>query len=158
MAQPNVGARIEPVQQVTIVRSDRAHTFEVFVRRIGSWWPGRPFSFGEGRPDMVHMDEALGGRVHETWADGTEHDWGRITVWEPSARLALTWEIPPAAGTEVEVRFSAVGPSLTRVELEHRGWDKLPPERLAAAAAVPGGFDEAWSLILGRFAAVAEAG
>ncbi|MEU5877985.1 hypothetical protein [Spirillospora sp. NPDC047279] len=147
MAQPNA----EPVQQVTIVRSDRAHTFEVFVRRIGSWWPGRPFTFGGGRPHSVHMAESLGGRVHESWADGTEHDWGHITVWEPSARLALTWEVPPAPGTEVEVRFAALGPNLTRVELEHRGVDKLP----ANAAA---GFEEAWSLILGRFAAVAESG
>ncbi|GAA2573673.1 SRPBCC family protein [Actinomadura fulvescens] len=140
---------------MTIVRSDRAHTFEVFVRGVGRWWPGRPFSFGEGRPDTVHMDEALGGRIHETRADGTEHDWGRVTAWEPPARLAFTWQLPPAAGTEIEVRFAALGPNLTRVELEHRGFDKLPPEQLAA---VPGDIGEAWSLILGRFAAVAEAG
>lgn len=160
MAQPNVPALSEPIQQATIVRRDRSHTYKVFVRSLGAWWPNQPFSFGADELEAVHVQESTGGRVHEVWADGTEKDWGRVVAWEPPSRLVLSWEVPPAEGTEVEIRFSSLGPTLTRVELEHRGWDKLPPERLSAIAEAVAGrggdLDEGWSRILGHFAAAAE--
>ncbi|GAA4068770.1 MULTISPECIES: SRPBCC domain-containing protein [Actinomadura] len=153
MAHPNPRARAEPIQQSTIVRSDRAHTFGMFVGRIGAWWPRRTFAIDADRAAGVRFEEALDGRVGEVWEDGTEHDWGRVVAWDPPSRFAITWRVPPADGTEVEVRFAALGPNLTRVELEHRGWDRLSAEQRAEA----GDLGEDWHLTLGRFAAAAEA-
>jgi hypothetical protein len=155
MAQPNPRALTEPIQQSTIVRRDRDHTFEVFVRRIGEWWPSRTLSFGGDKVAAVRVEEAPDGRLCEVWEDGTEHDWGRVVVWEPPRRFAITWRIPPAEGTEVEVRFAMPAPGLTRVELEHRGWERLSKEQLKAVEAEPG-FQGVWHLTLGKFAAAAE--
>lgn len=65
------------------------------------------------------------------------------------------------AATEVEFTFSALGPALTRVAVEHRGWEALTEEQLTEACAVPGGyaggaFTEGWGIILGRLANAVE--
>lgn len=142
--------RRPPIRQATLVRSDVAHTFEVFVRDIGAWWPTRPFSLGQDKVTGVTFERALGGRVYETWADGTEVDWGTVIAWQPPERFAMTWTALPG-GTEVELRFAALGPALTRVALEHRGWEQLTEEQLAAATSVPGGYDAGWAHILALF-------
>ncbi|MBX6769265.1 MAG: SRPBCC domain-containing protein, partial [Actinomadura rubrobrunea] len=142
MAQPNSRTRAEPILQSTIVRSDRAHAFDMFVGHIGAWWPRRALPAGASRAAEVRVEEALDGRVHEVREDGTEQDWGRVLAWEPPARFAMAWRVPPADGTEVEVRFAAVSPGVTRVELEHRGWERLSDEQLARAG---GGLAGDWN-------------
>jgi len=149
--------RRPPVRQATVVRSDQRHTFEVFVRTIGVWWPVRPFSRGQERVRDVTFDERVGGRVYESWQDGTTVDWGEVVAWEPPARFVLTWALTPAS-TEVEFTFSALGPALTRVAVEHRGWEALSAAQLAEACALQGGyaggaFNAGWATILGRFTA-----
>ncbi len=149
--------RRPPVRQSTVVRSDRAHTFDVFVATIGAWWPVVPFSAGGERVRDVTFEQRLGGRVYETWDDGTTADWGTVLAWEPPHRFAMTWHVPGAV-TEVELTFTALGPALTRVAVEHRGWEALSDAQLSAACALPGGytggaFDRGWAAILGRFAA-----
>lgn len=93
--------------------------------------------------------------MYERWHDGSEHEWGQVILWEPPERFAITWELLPAQ-TEVEVRFRVLGPALTRVEVEHRGWERLSQEELAACAAA-GGYDEGWEIILARFASAVAA-
>jgi uncharacterized protein YndB with AHSA1/START domain len=55
-----------------------------------------------------------------------------VTAWQPPARLAYRWYLgrDRAGATEVEIRFVTQDTGTTRVEIEHRGW-----ERLGAAAA-----------------------
>jgi hypothetical protein len=145
-----------PIRQSTLVRSDREHTFEVFVRDIGAWWPTRPHSLGQEKVVTVTIERELGGRVFETWADGHRADWGEVIVWQPSERFGMTWTILPAV-TEVELTFTALAPALTRVALEHRGWDRLTTEQLAAATSVSGGYSAGWKHILEIFTEWAEA-
>ena len=149
--------RRPPVRQATVVRSDVGHTFEVFVRTIGVWWPVNPFSAGRDRVRDVTFERRAGGRVFETWADGTEVDWGTVRAWEPPDRFVMSWNITPVA-TEVELSFIALGPALTRVAVEHRGWEALSDEQLAQDCALPGGylggsFDRGWARILACLAA-----
>jgi uncharacterized protein YndB with AHSA1/START domain len=153
--------RRPPVRQSTLVRSDRRHTFDTFVRTIGIWWPVSPFSAGTDRVRDVTLEERAGGRVYETWDDGTEVDWGELLAWQPPERFVMTWNIFSAA-TEVELTFAELGPALTRVAVEHRGWERLSDEQLAADCALPGGyaggaFDEGWARILACLSAAAEA-
>lgn len=146
-----------PIRQATMVRSDVEHTFGVFVREIGKWWPTQPFSLGGERVTDVVFEERAGGRVYEVWDDGTETTWGRVLVWEPPSRFRITWEIHPGV-TEVEVQFQALGPGLTRVALTHEGWERLSQEELAAATSVEIGYSAGWARILDRlqqFAGVA---
>jgi uncharacterized protein YndB with AHSA1/START domain len=149
--------RRPPVRQQVVVRSDRSHTFEVFVRTIGIWWPVRPFSAGRERVRDVTVEQRLGGRVYETWHDGTTVTWGELLAWEPPERFVMTWLVTPAP-TEVELTFGVLGPALTRVAVEHRGWEALTEEQLARDCALPGGYSggayaTGWARILARLAA-----
>jgi len=71
----------------------------------------------------------VGGRIYERTADGVEHEWGEVTAWQPPARLAYLWYLgrDRADATEVEIRFLARGAYATRIEIEHRGWERLGP-------------------------------
>jgi uncharacterized protein YndB with AHSA1/START domain len=131
--------RRPPVRQSVLVRASLLHTFGSFVATIGAWWPVQPFSAGKDRVRDVTVEPRRGGRVYETWDDGTEIDWGTVTTWEPPERLVMTWTGTPAS-TEVEFTFAALGPGLTRAAVEHRGWEALTDEQLAEDCALPGGY------------------
>jgi uncharacterized protein YndB with AHSA1/START domain len=151
--------RRPPVRQSVVVRSDRPHTFGTFVRTIGVWWPVTPFSAGRDQVRDVTFEQRAGGRVYETWQDGTEVDWGEVRVWEPPERFVMTWNMTSVV-TEVELTFAVLGPALTRVSVEHRGWEQLTEEQLARDCALPGGYSggaysRGWTTILGRLAAAA---
>ncbi len=148
-----------PVRQATTVRSDVEHTFEVFVREIGVWWPRTPYSAGGDRVRDVTVEPRVDGRVYETWDDGTVREWGRLLVFQRPHRFAMTWVVTPAP-TEVELTFTALGPALTRVAVEHRGWEALSDTQIAQDCAQPGGyaaggFDRGWATILAALAAAA---
>jgi uncharacterized protein YndB with AHSA1/START domain len=92
--------------------------FEMFTREIGLWWrPNTLFRFTPRSPGVLAMGSGLGGAVTETLPDGKVFEIGRITAWEPGARLAFTWRqatFPRGQVTEVEVLFERVG-TATRV-------------------------------------------
>jgi hypothetical protein len=148
--------RRPPVRQSSVVRASTQRTFDTFVTTIGAWWPIQPFSAGKDRVRDITIEQRPGGRVYETWDDGTEVDWGTLTAWEPCRRFVMTWTGTPAP-TEVEFTFAALGPALTRVSVEHRGWEALTDEQLAEDCALPGGYcsgaySAGWATILERFA------
>jgi uncharacterized protein YndB with AHSA1/START domain len=148
--------RRPPVRQSTVVRCGAERAFEVFVTTIGQWWPLRPFSAGADRVRDVVFEQRTGGRVYEVWDDGTTADWGEVLAWDPPRRFVMTWCMTPAA-TEVELRFRPLGPALTRVEVEHRGWQALAEADVRRDCALPGGYAggayaRGWTIILGRLA------
>jgi uncharacterized protein YndB with AHSA1/START domain len=56
------------------------------------------------------------------------HEIGRVTVWEPGARLEFEWRntnFSPDQKTIVEVRFEPLREG-TRVTVHHQGWSSLP--------------------------------
>jgi uncharacterized protein YndB with AHSA1/START domain len=102
------------------------HAFSVWTAEISTWWP--PDHTVTGRRDLaVVLQSGVGGRIYERTPEGVEHDWGEVTVWSPPTRLAYSWHIgrDRADATEVEIRFLAQGDGATRVEIEHRGWERL---------------------------------
>jgi hypothetical protein len=65
----------------------------------------------------------------------------------------MIWNQTPVP-TEAELSYTALGPALTRVTIEHRGWEALTDEQLAADCALPGGYNAGsysagWAQILG---------
>ncbi|MBO0713712.1 MAG: SRPBCC domain-containing protein [Acidimicrobiales bacterium] len=165
MATPDADARLRtlarpPVRQATLVRSDVNHTFSTFVRTIGQWWPTVPYSSSKERVRDVVVEPRVAGRVYEVTDEGAQVVWGHLLEWDPPSRLALSWQLTPAP-TEVEFRFQALGPALTRVSVEHRGWEVLTEAQLAEACALPGGyaggaFAAGWARILESLAVAAE--
>jgi hypothetical protein len=158
---PVTPLRRPPVRQATLVRSDIDHTFEVFVRTLGAWWPVQPFSAGQDKVREVTFEQRVGGRVYETWQDGTVVVWGELLVWQPPHRFTMTWTGTPVP-TEVELTFTTLGPALTRVAVEHRGWEALSEAQLSEDCALPGGYASGaygtgWTTILACLVAAAEA-
>jgi uncharacterized protein YndB with AHSA1/START domain len=82
------------------------------------------------RPTRVVFEPALGGRIFEVWADGSEHDWGRVTAWQPPVRVVLDWNPNDLDQpfTEVEVTFVPNAAGGSTVRLEHRRWELLGAE------------------------------
>jgi hypothetical protein len=145
-----------PVRQSTLVRRDVDHTFTSFVTTIGRWWPLRPISSNPDRAVDVVFERHAGGRVYEVWDDGNTVVWGAVSHWEPPRRFVMSWCMTPAT-TEIELRFQPLGPALTRVQVEHRGWEALSEADLARECALPGGgylggsYSRGWTLILEHF-------
>lgn len=117
-----------PLRMSFDVACSPEHAFAVWTSAIGTWWP-RDHTVS-GQPDQVVLQSGVGGRIYERTPEGVEHDWGEVTVWEPPATLAYLWHLgrDREAATEVEIQFVPQGESATRVDIEHRGWDRLGPQ------------------------------
>jgi uncharacterized protein YndB with AHSA1/START domain len=156
MTDPRQIAPAPVVKAVTVpCPPDRA--FDLFARRMGSWWlPSH--SLAKAGQAAVVIEPRAGGAWYETGRDGARCDWGEVAVWEPPVRLVLVWRLSaafvfdPGLHTEVEVTFAAEG-SGTRVVLEHRGLQAYG----AAAAAMRDTFDSpgGWGGLVAAFAAQA---
>ena len=72
-----------------------------------------------------------------------------MVAWEPPTRLVLSWYPgrDPESATELEVRFSREADGTTRVDLEHRGWERLGDERETMRTA----YDHGWDTVLARY-------
>lgn len=127
-ARQGAGGRLpalEPLRLSFDVACSAEHAFQVWTSRIGTWWP--PDHTVTGGSVQIVLQGDVGGRIYERTADGAEHDWGEVTVWQPPSRLAYLWHLGTGrvSATEVDIRFIASGESATRIEIEHRGWERL---------------------------------
>lgn len=106
------------------------HAFTVWTSRIGTWWPADHTVTGRDGLVVV-MQAGAGGRIYERTPDGAEHDWGEVTIWNPPTQLAYLWHLrrDRSDATEVEIRFVAQTTGTTRIEIEHRGWERLGSAR-----------------------------
>jgi uncharacterized protein YndB with AHSA1/START domain len=133
------------VRKTVNVKRRPEDAFRLFTEGIGTWWPLETHSPSDGETEALVMEERVGGRLYERMREGGEVVWGEILAWEPPGRVAFTWHLGGPVTTEVDVRFTAEGDG-TRVELEHRGWerhgDRAPDLRAS--------YDSGWDYVLGR--------
>lgn len=117
---------IEPIRLAFDVDCPVEHAFETWTGRIGQWWPLDHTVSAEPGLTVV-LEGRTGGRIFERETGGREHDWGEVTVWEPPTRLAYTWHLKRdrSDATQVEIHFVPKGQAATRVEIEHRDWERL---------------------------------
>ncbi len=117
---------IEPLRMSFEVGCPVDHAFDVWTSKIARWWPADHSVSGENGMQVV-LEGRPGGRIFERTSSGTEHEWGEVVVWEPPSRLAYLWHLrrDRADATEVEISFIDQGDETTRVEIEHRGWERL---------------------------------
>ena len=139
---------IEPISLAFELACPPEHAFDVWTGRISTWWPLDHTASGEAGLSVV-LEGRQGGRIYERTPRGDEHDWGEVTTWEPPARLGYLWHLRQdrANPTEVEIRFVPLPGSRTRVEIEHRGWERLGDAGVAMRDRNNGG----WASLLPHF-------
>jgi uncharacterized protein YndB with AHSA1/START domain len=144
---------IEPLRLAFDVDCPPERAFMVWTERIAAWWPADHTASGEPNLQVV-LEGHIGGRIYERTSGGAEHDWGEVTAWDPPHRFAYLWHLrrDRTDATEVEIRFVPDG-AATRVEIEHRGWERLGAEGRAWRDRNMGG----WSTLLPHYIEAARA-
>jgi hypothetical protein len=152
----------DPIRHETIVPLAVDDAFEAFTAHIGDWWPPEnTFARIRGRQtelDTIRVEPVVGGRWYERTLTGDESSWGTVLDWEPPYRVALGWQITPQGlpepddnkASEVVIHFAPVRQDATRVQIEHRAFDRHGPDGASiwrAAMDSP----EGWPKFLQRF-------
>jgi uncharacterized protein YndB with AHSA1/START domain len=143
------------------VAASPERAFAVFTERIGDWWQPNPlFSFSRGRVGRLAFESGPAGRLVERYDDGSEFTIGRVRRWNPPHGLVVSWRqdsFGPDQQTELHVTFTPVDDALTRVVVEHFGWDTIPAEHAARHGFPLGAFQqryaEWWHTLLEAFSA-----
>jgi len=122
---------LAPVRKTITVRTGIERAFEVFTREMGRWWL-KSHTLNQSSPQKdVIMEPKPGGCWYELSTDGSACQWGHVIEWDPPKRVLLAWQInadwhfDSALVTEVEVRFTPEGENATRIDLEHRLFDRF---------------------------------
>jgi uncharacterized glyoxalase superfamily protein PhnB len=101
------------------VAVDPPTAFRVFTEEMDLWWVRTPISFYDAaRAVAQRCEPGVGGRLLEVYDDaaGDVLELGRITVWEPGARLAWNSSMDDV---EIDVRFDATtAGTMVRVRAE----------------------------------------
>ena len=150
-----------PVRTSVTVKVGAARAFDVFTVDFDSWWP-RSHHIGNAPMKKAIIEGKAGGRCYSEQTDDTECDWGTVLVWEPPRRFVLAWQIDAtwhyepdlAKSSEVEVRFTPEADGSTRVDLEHRHFDRHGPSGKVIRTAVdsPNGWGDLLALYAARVA------
>jgi uncharacterized protein YndB with AHSA1/START domain len=157
-----VNEAIQPVTKSITVNATPDEAFRVFTDDFDSWWP-RSHHIGKSPMKKAIVECRRGGRCYTEQEDGTQCDWGSILAWEPPRRFVMAWQISGnwefeadvARSSEVEVRFTPAPGGRTRVDLEHRFFDRL----VSGGEAMRTGVDSegGWGSLLKLFAERVEA-
>jgi uncharacterized protein YndB with AHSA1/START domain len=117
---------IEPIRWSFDVECPADHAFAVWTAETSRWWPTDHTMTTEPGVQVV-FEPRVGGRIFERTVGGAEFEWGEITVWEPPRRLGYLWHLRAdrSDATDVEITFTPRGAFTTRVDVEHRGWERL---------------------------------
>jgi uncharacterized protein YndB with AHSA1/START domain len=113
------------------VRATAERAFHVFTDQLDGWWP-RTHHIGNAPLQEAILEGRAGGRCYSKQTDGTECDWGTVLEWDPPQRFVLAWQVSPAMqyepnvanASEVEVQFTPEDGGYTRVDLEHRYFER----------------------------------
>lgn len=139
---------MDPIVVEFDLAASPAHAFEVWTTRPSMWWP-RSHTITQD-PDLTVVFEPFpGGRIYERGRDGSEHEWGEITVWEPPDRVGYLWHLffDRSEATEITVTFTATETG-AHVRLEQTGFEKLGrdvgPERRRRT-------NQAWLEVTGHY-------
>ena len=125
------------------------HAFAMWTGRTELWWPR---SHAMSGPDLadVTFEQRVGGRIFERSQDGTEHEWGEVTAWDPPGRIGYLWHLffDRSEATHVDVTFVATNHG-THVTIEQTGFEHLG----AAGAPRRERTDASWRIVTEAFVA-----
>jgi len=124
--------QLAPLRKTIVIEASPERTFEVFTAGIDRWWP-RSHSLGSSPMAKSVIEPFVGGRWYTIHEDGSECTVGHVRAWQPGVRFVVGWEIGAdwkpdarvAFTSEVEVQFFAEAGGRTRLELEHRNFERM---------------------------------
>ena len=98
--------------------------------------------------------DAISGRLAGVALGGLLAAVASLSVWPAPQELTV---LPLLGSALLQTGRRLLGPALTRVTVEHRGWEALTEEQLATDCALPGGYSsgaysQGWATILARLA------
>ncbi len=144
------------VRKTITVKASAEQAFHVFTEEFDTWWP-RSHHIGKSPMKKAVIEGRTGGRCYSEQTDGTDCPWGQILVWEPPRRFVMAWQINAqwqyepdlAKSSEVEINFTPELGGTTRVDLEHRYFERMGPGGAVMRTSVdsPGG----WGTLLQLF-------
>jgi uncharacterized protein YndB with AHSA1/START domain len=144
----------EAIKRSVTVDCSLEHAFETFTDRIHEWWPLATHSIDQyesgSPPETVIFQGGAGGQIYERTKNGEELKWADVVAYEPPHRFVLSWNPSREQDqprTEIEVTFTEDG-GKTRVDLEHRGWERLGK----GAAEARQGYSDGWKSVLASYA------
>jgi uncharacterized protein YndB with AHSA1/START domain len=145
------------IRKTIVVNADIQRAFEVFTQNMGQWWP-KEHHIGGSPLLAVVVEPRNGGRWYEKDEDGSECDWGTVLDWQSPTRVVFSWHLNGdfeyvadiTRASEVEVRFTTEREGWTRVDLEHRCFERHGEsgDRLRTEVDKPGG----WTYVLDGYA------
>ena len=144
------------LQTVLLVPAPITRAFAVFTGNVADWWVKEYTWCGPDALVDIGIEPHEGGMAYEIGPHGFRGDWGRVVHWQPPERLVLSWQLgpdrvpipDPAKATEVEARFAIDASGLTRVDVEHRYFDRHGPDAEGYRQALTAG----WHELLSRYA------
>jgi uncharacterized protein YndB with AHSA1/START domain len=121
---------LQPIEHEIVVETPADYAFELFADQLGEWWP-LAFTFSGAQLESAQIESKPGGRWFERTRSGKELSWGEVRAYERGKRLLLAFAIgadrQPAApqnASEVEVTFTPVDATRTRLTVEHRDFER----------------------------------
>jgi len=153
---------IEAVRKSILVNTTPEKAFAIFTEDFDSWWP-RSHHIGKSPMKKAIIEGRRGGRCYTEQEDGTDCDWGLVLAWEPPRRVLIAWQIAAnwqfepdlAKSSEVEIRFTPESGGRTRVDLEHRHFERMTSGAVEMRTGVDG--EGGWGSLLQLFAARVDA-
>ncbi len=112
-----------PLEYRTELSCPPPQAFEAYVD-LGSWWD--PLYTADAQTfSGVRVERRLGGTIVAEHADGSEHEWGTITLWQPGMLVAHSFVLAHDSGvpSQVMVRFAPSGTGSV-LHLQHGGWNE----------------------------------
>ncbi|HKG43724.1 MAG TPA: SRPBCC family protein, partial [Gaiellaceae bacterium] len=147
-------AETEAIRRSVTVDCSIEHAFATFTERIHDWWPLGTHSIDQyetGTPaETVVFQGGAGGQVYERTKKGEELKWADVVAYDPPRRFVLAWNPSREQDepqTEIEVTFTDEA-GKTRVDLEHRGWERLGDRADEARQ----GYSQGWQSVLAGYA------
>jgi uncharacterized protein YndB with AHSA1/START domain len=144
---------VEPVRNALVIPLPLERAFMLFTDDLGTWWP-KEYTWSGEVLEEIGIEGWLDGMCYETGPYGFRCDWGRVLAWEPPNRLVFTWQISPnrepvpdpRKASEVELRFASQDDNVTRVDFEHRNFERHGPGAQSYRDALNA--EDGWPLIL----------
>jgi uncharacterized protein YndB with AHSA1/START domain len=147
-------AAIAPVRKLIEVELTPLDAFQLFTSDMAAWWPQTHHIGAQPFVEIV-IEPRAGGGWYEVDRDGNTCQWGSILEWDPPHKVVFAWGLQGdwkfspdlSKSSEVEVRFLPMGDSATRIEFEHRCFERHE----AGAVRIATGVNEGWDIVLGGY-------
>ncbi len=139
---------IDPVVKTVDVPCPQQRAFETFVD-MPRWWPlekrSMSLMWAKAPAKSLTADAREGGKIIELAADDKEHHWGTFRIVDPHSHVQFDFHmgLPAEQTGQVDVRFTPLSATETRVELTHSNWEGYGD----MAEMMVNGYGSSWSML-----------